>query len=141
MTKQNNDESIKLMEIYLNEWKHRDNMFWKQVSTYFFAVLIVIILPFSNIWDIDLSFKIPNFVFPLIGMVLSLVFLVIGKSFADRLTWVSKTYESIINMLPKKYRRKEVHNPKLRLVYFVVYIMFVILFGLSLLILHLAIIK
>ena len=36
---------LALMQIYLSEWMHRDELLWKQVFKYFYATLFVLFLP------------------------------------------------------------------------------------------------
>ena len=40
-----NEQIIALMSVYLSEWEHRDELLWTQVFKYFYATLVVIILP------------------------------------------------------------------------------------------------
>ena len=71
------EELLSLMSIYFTEWSHRDSLMWKQVCTFFFAAFVVTLLPFAKIWEISLTKVIPDFVFPIVGIVLSLIFLYI----------------------------------------------------------------
>lgn len=40
------DDYFKLLNQYYSELKHRDVLFWKQVYIYFYATLLVIIIPY-----------------------------------------------------------------------------------------------
>ena len=126
---QNTDQLLVLMQIYLSEWSHRDSMLWKQVSTYFISTLVVMILPFINLWELNLGEAIPNWLFPTVGLCMSIAFFIIGKGYAVRLTAIGKTYENILRKLPDNFQRiqlKEI-NPhslaNMRMAYFIVYLM------------------
>ncbi len=106
VTPLNNDQLIELMSVYLSEWEHRDELLWTQVFRYFYATLIVIILPnvatFVGIELPEINIKL----FPIIGVVMSLVFLYVGLGYAFRLQASSRTYVKIMKLLGNdKYER------------------------------------
>ena len=126
------EELLSLMNIYFTEWSHRDSLMWKQVCTFFFAAFIVTLLPFSKIWEISLTKVIPNFVFPIVGIVLSLIFLYITIQYAHRLSKSSDTCRELIEHLPKEFQRKKLYdieriNFSKKLAYIVPMIMFLTL--------------
>lgn len=46
---------IELMNVYLSEWEHRDEMLWAQVFKHFYATLIVMFLPnIASFLNVDL---------------------------------------------------------------------------------------
>lgn len=85
-------------------------MLWKQVFTYFFTTLIVMILPFANIWEFSLGNKIGLWIFPVIGLLMTLVFSVIGKGYAIRLQAIGHTYGELIDKLPKEFKRQKIEQ-------------------------------
>ena len=93
------DQIIELMNIYLSEWIHRDQLMWTQVFKLFYAALIVTILPNAASY-IGISFPGINIkVFPIIGIVMAFVFLYIGLGYACRLRASSRTYENMMHLL------------------------------------------
>ena len=104
------EQLLSLMNLYYSEWQHRDSLMWKKMCTFFFAVFIVILLPFANIWDISLATKIPNYIFPITGILISFVFLHICMQYAERLSKIGETYRALIELLPEDYRRKSIHR-------------------------------
>ena len=65
---------LPLMDIYLSEWCHRQDDFFKLVFGYFYVDILILFLPnISSYIGINLS-KIPSVVFPSISLVLSLFF-------------------------------------------------------------------
>lgn len=138
---ENTDQLLNLMDIYLSEWTHRDSMLWKQIFTYFFATLVVMILPFANIWEFSLGDKIASWIFPAIGILMSLAFFIIGKGYAVRLTAIGKVYDKLIQKLPKDYRRIKLEeiNPhslaNMRMSFFIVYLMSILLTALGIVLL------
>lgn len=102
------DQLLELMQIYLSEWTYRDSILWKQVFTLFFAALVVIILPFAGAaWGVDFNNTLPMWVFPIVGLILTVVFLVIGRGYCLRLEAIGKSYNGLIEMLPESYKRRK----------------------------------
>lgn len=104
------DQLLSLMNIYYSEWAHRDSLMWKQITTFFFAIFIIILLPYAKIWEISLSDKIPNYVFPIVGILLNFVFLYVSMQYAKRLSKISQTYRELIELLPQDLQRKKIYN-------------------------------
>ena len=107
----NNDQIIALMSVYLSEWEHRDELLWTQVFRYFYATLIVIILPNAATFiGIDLP-EVNLKVFPIIGMLMALVFLYVGLGYAIRLRASSRTYVKLMKLLgSKEYERISIED-------------------------------
>lgn len=107
----NNSDLISLMGIYLSEWQHRDELLWTQVFRYFYASLIVTILP--NI-AVFIGIKLPEInikLFPIMGMVMACVFLYVGAGYAVRLMASSRTYEKMMNLLGNEdYKRVSIKD-------------------------------
>ncbi len=102
---ENTDHLLELMAIYLNEWTHRDEIFLKEILTYFFAIVVVMILPYIEIYKIEIGDYIPRWLFPLTGIFLSFLFLILGRGYAFRLQAIGNTYNDLIKKLPEEYRR------------------------------------
>lgn len=126
-------ELLYLMEIYQNEWNHRDSMIIKHIYTYFFAILIIMILPYADIWGIKFSESLPNWLFPSIGIIMNFLFLFFGKAQAKRLKAIGDSYKKVNNMLPVHLQRIKLEkgNPKSllnkRMTNFLIYAMFILL--------------
>lgn len=106
------EELLSLINIYYAEWSHRDSLMWKQVCTFFFAAFIVTLLPFAKIWEISLTKVIPDFIFPIAGIILSLIFLYITRQYAHRLSKSGETYRELIEHLPEEFKRKNIYEKK-----------------------------
>lgn len=136
---ENTEQLLNLMDIYLSEWMHRDLLLWQQVFKYFYAALVVMILPFIDLWGLNLSDIIPNWVFPVVGLVLSVFFFIVGKGYAVRLTAIGISYSNLIEKLPEDIQRLKLSAIKrkslvnIRLSYFIVYSMSFLLIGLAIL--------
>ena len=144
---ENTDQLLNLMQIYLSEWMHRDSLLWKQIFTYFFATLVVMILPFADVWGFSLGDMVPNWIFPAVGILMSLAFFVIGKGYAVRLKAIGEVYDKLIQKLPKDYQRiklKEI-NPhslsNMRMSFFIVYLMSGLLTALGIVLLVISVVR
>lgn len=136
------DTTISLLNVYITEWSQRDQIIWSQIFKFFYAILIIILLPNLALYlQIELP-SLPIFSFRIIGLFLSLAFLYISIGYAMRLQAISDTYQNIIKKLPIEYQRKSVQNIKYRnkhigkffmprLVYIICFALFFILLFLS----------
>lgn len=96
---------LELMDIYLSEWIARNESMWNLVFKYFYVALIVLFLPnVANRIGITLP-QFPPILFPIIASVLSLYFLYVSVGYAKRLEAVGRTYQKLIDLLPKKLKR------------------------------------
>lgn len=100
------DQVISLMEIYLSEWQHRDEMLWMQTFKLFYANLIIIVLPnIASFLEIDLP-PINRNIFPIIGMIMAIVFYYVAIANRFRLRANSLIYENLMELLgDEKYKR------------------------------------
>lgn len=105
------EDMINLMEIYLSEWEHRDTLLWSQVFKLFYANLIVIILPYQKIFDLSVL-PLDTRIYPIIGIIMSFIFMYIGVGYAYRLRASSQTYEKIMENFDESYRRKSIKDRK-----------------------------
>ncbi len=108
------DQTIALMNVYLTEWCHRNEMLWRLVYRCFYATLVVILLP--NIAP-ALSITIPPlpvFVFRIVGLSMAPMFLFISIGYAKRAEASDRTYQMMIDMFPPEYQRKCVSNEQIR---------------------------
>lgn len=109
------DDLINLMNVYLSEWNHRDEMLWSQVFRYFYVTVAAIFLPnIAGFLGIVLPEKLPNIIFPIAGLVLSLVFLYVSIGYAKRLEAVGKIYKKLISYLPKDLQRYTLLDPEIK---------------------------
>lgn len=139
----NNDYDLilKAMEIYMQEYIHRDTHMWSQIYKFFLSTLVIIILP--NITS-RIGIKIPpmldhkHWVFPLLGIIMSFVFLYNSFNLVKRFQICSQTYDKLIKQLPQNLRRETIFPKKSKILkqihpYVVPSIMFFCLFFLSIL--------
>lgn len=136
------ENKIALMNVYLSEWSHRDTLLWHEIYTYFYSTLIVILLPnIAKFIGIDLP-DLPRLLFPIVGIILSIVFLYICLGYAKRLQAAGDSYQKIINMLPVKYRRVRVTKLpdgkyyRIRYAVLIPWIMFILLIAIALIVIH-----
>lgn len=105
---------LELMDIYLSEWKHRDEVLWKQVFKYFYTTLVVIFLPNLTMrLGIDLN-NIPPKFFPIAGLLLSIVFLYVSIGCCKRAEASYEAYKKINSLLPYSFRRIQLSDPKIK---------------------------
>lgn len=104
------DTTISLLNVYFAEWSHRDQLLWSQTFKFYYATLIVILLPnVSGLFQMDLP-PISKLIYRLIGLLLSLVFLYISLGYAIRLHIISESYRLILDKLPMEFQQKNFDN-------------------------------
>lgn len=128
---------ISLLNIYLTEWIHRDQILWAQVFKLFYAILIVILLPnVASYLNITLP-AIPAIFFRVFGLISSIIFFYISVGYLKRLEAIGNTYQKLINKLPEEYQRQRIYELRLgwlfipRTSYLVCGLLFLSLFFLS----------
>lgn len=108
------DNILTLMNIYLSEWCHRDELLWKQIYTYFYATLIVLFLPnITTFIGINLS-ALPSIAFPIVALIMSVIFLYVSIGYAKRLEAIGNTYQRLINYLPQELQRISIADATIR---------------------------
>jgi len=111
--KLNDQDLIALMGVYLNEYSFRNNLSWSQLFKFYFAIIIVITLPFiAGYTNVDFSF-LPRILFHVVGFIMTLAFLHQGISRFKRLEASTETYNNIIKKLEPEYQRKNIDKLKL----------------------------
>lgn len=114
----NTDSIISLMNIYLQEFIHRDKHMWSQNYRFFFASLTIMLLP--NLTE-RLGIAIPQFfssyvwLFPLMGIIIAIVFLYVSLGLAKRFQASSQTYNKIIKLLPEELQRESIKNMPIKI--------------------------
>lgn len=127
---------ISLLDVYLVERNHRDQMLWMQMFKLFYAILIIILAP--NIAEL-LNLNLPPIAFRLVGLISSFLFLYISLCSCKRLEASNESCNKIMKKLPSEYHRvtitelKDGKFFKLKLSYFVCFSLFLSLFFLSIL--------
>lgn len=106
------DATISLLNIYFAEWHYRSQVLWSQTFKFYYAILIIILLPnLATYIQVDLP-RIPILAFRVVGLLLSFVYLYISLGYAIRLQAAGITYQSIIDKLPPEYERKRIKDIK-----------------------------
>jgi len=124
------NDIIALLDVYLNELIFRDQVLWSNTFKFFYASMIVILLPnISDIININFPY-LPILLFRIIGFIMTITFLYIALGYAKRLEASTNTYNKMIEKLEIEYQRESIKNLKFgklfkfRTSYIVVFIMF-----------------
>lgn len=141
-TKTNDVElTLNAMNVYLQEYIHRDNHMWSQNYRLFFSTLIVILTPnLTTGLGIELPelLKKHSYIFPIVGIFLALIFLYISLSLAKRFNSVSKTYNKLILTLPEDLQRVKLDELPVKMLnypaaYLITFILFFALIAIAIL--------
>ena len=109
------EDLINLMNVYLSEWSHRDQLLWAQVLRYFYVTVIAIFLPnIAGFLGIILPEKLPHIIFPIAGLVLSVVFLYVSIGYAKRVEAIGRTYQKLMRYLPNNLQRYSLLDPEIK---------------------------
>ena len=134
VSKSDKERVIQLMEVYQNEWIHRDQMFWKQLFTFFYGILIMIALPYLDYVDL----KLPNpfkLILYIVSITLSVLLIIVVDAYVIRIKAIQQSYKRLNDLLPERYRRVKVKDvqrkgkerDRIRIMYLVGYTMSIVL--------------
>ena len=107
-----NAEIIHVLEIYLSDWQHRNQMFWQQNYRFFFAGLVVSLFPYVKFVSNTLIDVMDRHIFHIVGIAIAIIYFIIVNAEAARLHALSDKYIEIIKLLPDTYQRKEIKKSK-----------------------------
>jgi hypothetical protein len=109
-------ELIDLLGIYLNNFIHRDQILWSQTLKFFYAIIVVILLPnVSEIMGLSMP-SLPSMAFRLIGIVMSFIFLYVGLAYCARMNGATDAFFNINAKLCKSHQIegiKRLYKPRL----------------------------
>ena len=105
---------LSLMDIYLSEWCHREEVFFKLVFKYFYVDIIVLFLPNISSYVGVVLPKIPAIIFPSVSLALSLFFLYASIGDHKRIEASAKTYQKLIDLLPDNLRRVSIMSSEIK---------------------------
>lgn len=107
-----NAEIIQVLELYLSDWQHRNQMFWQQNYRFFFAGLIVSLLPYVKFVENTLVDVMDRHIFHIVGIVVAVIYYIIVNAEAVRLRALSDKYREIMKLLPESYQRIKLEDSK-----------------------------
>ena len=106
----NDKDLIALMDVYSKEWIHRDSLFWVQIFKFFYATLIVTIIPnLENSSWFNFS-SVPRCLFRVIALLMSGLFLYLGLAAGKRLEAIRDTYGDLSKKLKPGYNKYEIKD-------------------------------
>lgn len=104
------EQKIAALDVYIQEYIHRDNHMWDLGLKFFFASLTVTLLPTLNSLKIPEFLNRNSFIFPLLGIVLAFIFLYVTLHQLKRFEAISDTYSRIVTSLPDSIKRKSLKD-------------------------------
>ena len=83
-------DRIALMDIYFRELEHRSNTLWSQAARFFVTTITIIMLPnLTTGLGISLP-QFPEYIFRVIGLVMSLFFMYVTWTYSKKCTLAAK---------------------------------------------------
>ena len=134
------ETTISLLNVYLTEWCHREEFMWLQLFRFYFAILIVILLPNLVGISVELPY-IPKILFRIAGIIFSFIYVYVAMAYVMRFQKIADSYNNIIKKLPEDYQRVSMGKTKLekffsiRVTYLICSILFLTLVTVSILLL------
>jgi len=122
---------IALLNVYLNEFIYRNKLLWSNSFKFFYAILMVILLPnISDFLNINLP-ALPILLFRIIGLLMTFAFMYVVLGYAKRFEICSNAYLGLIKKLNPKYQKQNMDDMKFgkffipRTSYIVIFLMFI----------------
>lgn len=131
------EDYFRILSQYYDELKHRDNLFWKQIFTYFYAVIIVCICPLTKPLELNIPCYIPKIIFPIVGLIMTIFFLFVSLAYSKRLECIGDAYSNMLKMIPQRIRPKLIEQVgrfkpfRWRMTKVISWVMFLLLFFLN----------
>ena len=133
--------TIPMLNHYLDEWHHRDEMFWMQVFKYFYATLIVLFLPYLTTGiEKSIAGSLLKTICPWTAIAMSLFWGYVVLGYLRRIKKSRDTYYRINESLPDELKLQRLDNDKdkafsMSMSAVICLAMFVVIVGLSILML------
>ncbi|MBD5499191.1 MAG: hypothetical protein HDR11_15815 [Lachnospiraceae bacterium] len=112
----NHDQLIALINIYEEDWKHRDLLLWSHVYRFFYISVLTMLIPqLSSYFSLNLG-NVPRIIFPVTGTLLSLLSIYVSYSMGMRLKASDKSRRKLYALLPDEYHKvtlKEISNSRI----------------------------
>jgi len=121
MEKKNEDltyeNTYQMLLYYQDEYMHRHNHFWATLKSLFLINVIITMLPYiSSVFDVELAKdRLPLFIFPVVGALMAVAFLLLLLGEARRLSLVGGKKYELMKLLPEEYRYLTMKPSRLRL--------------------------
>ena len=97
---------LELLKIYYDEWKYRHEHFWKTLVRFFVVIFFTSTLPITiQVFNGAVIPNIPLAIFPITGILLTILYLWYSLSESLRLNAVNVTMTAMIRDLFPKYER------------------------------------
>lgn len=117
---ENSEDKRIILEQFYDQWKEREDHLWSNIYRVFYALILVLFLPFAGRFlsmglNKDLSNILSNFFaniriwYLVIGIILSVIYLLIGILYTIRLRSAKKTYDLMIENV-YKFKRVTVED-------------------------------
>lgn len=106
------EHTHEMLLYFQEEFFHRHTHFWNTLKMFFVLNIAISLLPFvSGILGVEIKGEgLPMYIFPVVGILLSLVSFVIIKSEALSFSLVSAKKYEISRMLPDEYQYKKIEQ-------------------------------
>ena len=103
-----NDNAIEILKMYSDEWEYLTTQYWDILIKLSIVNYLVILFPFVyDILKVDVNkLNLPLIIFPVLGVVLSFLFLFINISLSARKKTLHETMERIISNFSIDYCKK-----------------------------------
>lgn len=96
-----------IMELYLTEWIHRDEIMWKQTFRFYIATLFIMVFPHTTVLQPAFSEEVSPFLCLIIGLIMTGVFLYISLAYGYRLKAIGNTYRHIVSEIQDAVCKRE----------------------------------
>ena len=94
----------KVLELYLQEWIHRDTTYIKHMYTFFWASIIVSLLPYVSFVSNSLADELPAWAFQVCGMILSVFSFAVSIRIGKGTITVRNKYDQLLTEASPAFR-------------------------------------
>ena len=123
------EQGLKILELYLEEWKHRDSVYHKFATTFYFCAVVVSLFPYVKFVE-DYTLSINNIVFAIAGTLIALLTSLTIFGMSLRNTKVYDKYDSLLGQININFKQFD-SNRKLKISLVLPWIFFALILALN----------
>ena len=98
----NNEQWLKVTELYLDEWKHRDGVYYKFATTFYFCAVVVSLFPYVEF--VKSSIELNRGWFALAGSLIALLTSLTIFGMSLRNVKVYKKYNELLEHMDSRFK-------------------------------------
>lgn len=103
------EQWVKISELYLDEWKHRDNVYYKFATALYSCAVVVSLFPYVKFVE-DYTLSLNKFCFASAGVIIAIVTSLTIFGMSQRNTKVYEKYDFLLGQINGNFKHLNSHK-------------------------------